>query len=172
MAKSVLTDKPAQRGIRYEEISDLAELVSRLGLEELEFQVADERLRIVGKRAAATAVVSHAAPVHADDHSLGATAPAPPAAAPASPPAPVDNPKWKKITAPMVGTLYRSSAPGTAPFVQVGDRVQDNTVMCIIEAMKLMNEIKAEMSGTVREVLVENGVPVEYGQPIFVIDPA
>jgi acetyl-CoA carboxylase biotin carboxyl carrier protein len=171
MAKSVLTDKPAPRGISYEEISDLAELVSRLGLEELEFQVAEERLRIVGKRAAVTAVVSHAAAASAE-HSVGATAPAPPAAAPAPPPAPVDNPKWKKITAPMVGTLYRSSAPGTPPFVQVGDRVQDNTVMCIIEAMKLMNEIKAEMSGTVREVLVENGMPVEYGQPIFVIDPA
>ncbi len=169
MAKSVLTDKPAQRGITYEEISDLAELVSRLGLEELEFQVAEERLRIVGKRAAVPAVVSHAAPPPTHEHSPG---PAAPAAPPLPPPAPVDNPKWKKITAPMVGTLYRSSAPGSPPFVQVGDRVQDNTVMCIIEAMKLMNEIKAEMSGTVREVLVENGMPVEYGQPIFVIDPA
>jgi len=172
MAKSVLTDKPAPRGISYEEISDLAELVSRLGLEELEFQVAEERLRIVGKRAAVSAAVSHAAPTPTPEQLLGAAAPAPAAAAPAPPLAPVDNPKWKKITAPMVGTLYRSSAPGTPSFVQVGDRVQDNTVMCIIEAMKLMNEIKAEMSGTVREVLVENGMPVEYGQPIFVIDPA
>ncbi len=72
----------------------------------------------------------------------------------------------------MVGTFYRSSAPGSPSFVQVGDRVQENTVMCIIEAMKLMNEIKAEMAGTVRDILVENGNPVEYGQPIFVIEPA
>src|SRR5690606_32937663 len=151
-------------------------MVSRLGLEEVEAEIAGDRVRIVAKRAPGrTTVVTGGGSSQAMEIPLPTVQrPSAPEAAPApaAPPAPSENPNWKKITAPMVGTLYRSSAPGSPPFVQVGDRVQENTVLCIIEAMKLMNEIKAEMNGTVREILVENGSPVEYGQPIFVIEPA
>lgn len=73
----------------------------------------------------------------------------------------------KQITAPMVGTFYRAPAPDAPPYVQAGDVVDEGTVVCILEAMKVMNEIKAEVSGTVIEILVENGMPVEFGQPLF-----
>ena len=74
-----------------------------------------------------------------------------------------------KIVSPMVGTFYRAPAPDTDPYVQVGDRVQENTVVCIVEAMKLMNEIEAEVTGEIVEVLAENGQLVEYGQPLFLV---
>ena len=79
--------------------------------------------------------------------------------------------KVKTITSPMVGTFYRAPAPDAPPFVQVGDHVKEDTTLCIIEAMKLMNEIKAEMRGKVVKILVENGMPVEYNQPLFLIEP-
>lgn len=100
-----------------------------------------------------------------------------PAAAPAPPTAETpaeeeDDPNLKKVTSPMVGTFYRAPAPDAKPYVDVGIRVEEETVLCIVEAMKLMNEIKAEMRGVVRRILVENGQPVEYGQPLFLIDPS
>jgi acetyl-CoA carboxylase biotin carboxyl carrier protein len=73
---------------------------------------------------------------------------------------------------PMVGTFYRAPAPDADPYVDVGDTVKADTVLCIVEAMKLMNEIKAEMAGVVRRILVETGQPVEFGQPMFLIEPA
>ena len=88
-------------------------------------------------------------------------------AAPAA--APVEEAHKETIDSPLVGTLYRAPGPDAKPFVQVGDRVNADTTVCIIEAMKVMNEIKAEKSGVIKEILVENGQPVEYGQPIFVI---
>lgn len=90
-------------------------------------------------------------------------------AAPAAPPA-VDT-KWVTVNSPMVGTFYRSPAPGEAPFVEVGDRIRTGQTVCIIEAMKLMNDIEAEVSGQVMQILVENGEPVEYGQPLIRINP-
>lgn len=83
-----------------------------------------------------------------------------------------DDPNLKKVTSPMVGTFYRAPAPDAKPYIETGMRVEEDTVLCIVEAMKLMNEIKAEMRGVVRRILVENGRPVEYGQPLFLIDPA
>lgn len=80
--------------------------------------------------------------------------------------------KFLEVTSPMVGTFYRAPAPGAAPFVEVGSRVAPGTVLCIIEAMKLMNELEAEVSGAIVEILVENGQPVEYGQILFRIDPS
>ncbi|MFB2875466.1 acetyl-CoA carboxylase biotin carboxyl carrier protein [Floridanema aerugineum] len=93
-------------------------------------------------------------------------------ATPASPAAsvPVDA-KWVTVNSPMVGTFYRSPAPGEAAFVEVGDRIRTGQTVCIIEAMKLMNEIEAEVSGQVMQILVENGEPVEYGQPLIRINP-
>lgn len=90
-----------------------------------------------------------------------ATGPAASATAPAS------EPMGPTINSPMVGTFYRASAPGEKPFANVGDLVDENTVVCIIEAMKVMNEIKAEMRGTIARILVEDGKPVQYGQPLF-----
>lgn len=94
-------------------------------------------------------------------------APAPVASAESAVPSNV-----KTIHSPMVGTFYRAPAPDAAPFVQTGDRVSEETTLCIIEAMKLMNELKAEMKGRIVKILVENGVPVEYNQPLFLIEPA
>ncbi len=82
------------------------------------------------------------------------------------------DPRWVEVTSPMVGTFYRSPAPDEPAFVDNGDRVSTGQTVCIIEAMKLMNEIEAEVSGTVMEVLVENGTPVEYGQPLMRINPS
>ncbi|MDR7597108.1 MAG: acetyl-CoA carboxylase biotin carboxyl carrier protein, partial [Armatimonadota bacterium] len=80
-------------------------------------------------------------------------------------------PHWVPVTAPMVGTFYRAPGPDQPPFVQEGDRVEAGQTLCIIEAMKMFNEIPAEVSGRVVRVLAENGAPVEYGQPLFLIDP-
>lgn len=104
---------------------------------------------------------------------------APPVAAPTPPPAPVaeapaapEAASGSTINAPIVGTFYRASSPDADPFVKVGDKVKVGDVLCIIEAMKLMNEIESEVSGTIKEVLIENAEPVEYDQPLFVIDPS
>jgi acetyl-CoA carboxylase biotin carboxyl carrier protein len=83
----------------------------------------------------------------------------------------VVDPKWEEVKSPMVGTFYRSPSPDEAPFVEVGDRIRNGQTVCIIEAMKLMNEIEAEISGQVMEILVKNGEPVEYGQPLMRINP-
>jgi acetyl-CoA carboxylase biotin carboxyl carrier protein len=93
--------------------------------------------------------------------------------APTAPPAPSPlEKKWVEITSPMVGTFYCAPAPGEPPFVRVGDRVQAGQTVCIIEAMKLMNEIEAELAGEVMEILVDNAQPVEFGQPLMRINPA
>ena len=114
--------------------------------------------------------------------------PPPPAAMPAAPPPapqvasrdtpiapvaapPTVDPKWEEIKSPMVGTFYRAAGPDEAPFVEVGDRIRIGQTVCIIEAMKLMNEIEAEISGQVIEILVENGQPIEYGQPLMRVNP-
>jgi len=108
-----------------------------------------------------------------------------PAALPASSPAPAATPPaeaggtaggdsddgFDAIVAPVVGTFYRSPSPESDPFVKVGDQVDEDTVVCIVEAMKVMNEIKAERKGVIRKALVDNGDPIEYGQPLFAIDP-
>ena len=91
-----------------------------------------------------------------------------PAAAPAAPAAPAE-PTGHVVKSPMVGTFYRSSAPGAPAFVEVGSTVKEGDTLCIIEAMKLLNEIDADLSGTVTKILVENGQPVEFGQPLFVL---
>lgn len=84
---------------------------------------------------------------------------------------PTHEQKWQEIYSPMVGTFYRAPSPTDPPFVEVGDRIRSSQTVCIIEAMKLMNEIEAEVSGQVIEILVQNGEPVEYGQPLMLINP-
>lgn len=88
------------------------------------------------------------------------------------PPPPGPDKKWVKVTSPMVGTFYRAPAPDEPPFVATGDRIQKSQTLCIIEAMKLMNELEAELNGEVMDILVENGEPVEFGQTLMYINPA
>lgn len=117
---------------------------------------------VTGPAPAAPAAVS--AP-QAAELTATAAAPQPKAAEPAVPS------NLKTILSPMVGTFYRAPAPDASPFVNVGDPVKEDTVLCIIEAMKLMNELKAECRGRIQKILVENGLPVEYNQPLFLIEP-
>ncbi|CAD5940670.1 Biotin carboxyl carrier protein of acetyl-CoA carboxylase [Planktothrix tepida] len=103
--------------------------------------------------------------------SVGKTSPASsPTVSPPPPPTSTES-KWVEITSPMVGTFYRSPAPDEPPFVETGDRISTGQTVCIIEAMKLMNEIEAEFSGQVMEILIQNGSPVEYGQPLMRVKP-
>ena len=157
--------------MKIEEIKTIVKLMSDHDL--TEFKIEAEAYNLCIRRgsgaaapapvmvAAAPAPVQMAAPVAA-----AAPAPAAPAAAPA-PAAPVS---VETIDAPLVGTVYRAASPEAQAFVKVGDHIAPDTVIGIIEAMKVMNEIKAEKSGVIKEVLVENGQPVEFGQPLFVIE--
>jgi acetyl-CoA carboxylase biotin carboxyl carrier protein len=148
-------------------LKTLIDLVQNSGISELEISEGEEKIRIAKH-------MSPAAPttVMLGSHGYAAPAAAPLAAAPApaaaEPTAPAE-PDGHAVKAPMVGTFYRSGSPGAAAFVEVGQSVKQGDTLCIIEAMKLMNEIEADASGTIKAVLVENGQPVEYGQPLFII---
>ena len=145
-------------------LKSLIDLVQQSGIAELEITEGEERVRIC--RTVPTA--PHAAP--AQVYSIAPPAPlVPPAAtAPAAEQEPAE-PEGHIIRSPMVGTFYRSSAPGAKAFVQVGDTVKAGQTLCIIEAMKLLNEIESDRDGTVKAVLVENGQPVEYGEPLVIL---
>ena len=145
--------------MKIEEIRSIVELMSQHDL--TEFKIEAEECNLCIRRGSA---VSVAAPVVM---AAPAAAPAAVSAAPAEAAAPAA--PQETIDAPLVGTFYRSPSPDAKAFVSVGDKVNADTVIGIIEAMKVMNEIKAEKSGTVKDILVENGQPVEYGQPIIVI---
>lgn len=144
-------------------LKTLIDLVAESGISELEVTEENDKVRIVNKvqTVAVAAPAVTAAPVVA-------AAPATPAAAA---PAPAEEPivQGKTVTSPMVGTFYRAPNPGAEPFVKVGDHVEAGQTLGIIEAMKLLNEIEAETSGTVKEICVENAQPVEFGQPLFII---
>ncbi len=170
-AKTTGTPETA-RQFTPEEVKDLVRLVSDTGIEEVEIENGDFRLRIVGKSAPQSVITTSAVAPGVPSSSEVPVPAAASAGTPAPVPAESQDDKYEHVKSPMVGTFYRSPAPDSPQFVQVGDRVDENTVMCIVEAMKLMNEIKAEMAGTVRRILVENGQPVEYGQPLFAIEPA
>ncbi len=137
-------------------VKTLIELVESSGIGELEIQEGEERVRI-----------TRAISPQAQTVTLNA-APTPQAAFAAAPAPPVE-PEGHIVKSPMVGTFYRAAAPGGKPFVEVGDSVQAGDPLCIIEAMKLMNEIEADKSGVVKAILAENGQPVEFGQPLVVL---
>ena len=144
-------------------LKKLIDLVQESGISELEITEGEEKVRIakqVGVAAPSTYLAPAAAPV--------LTASAGPAAAPAQGTAPA-LPEGDVIKSPMVGTFYRASSPGAKPLVEIGQSIAVGERLCIIEAMKLMNEIESELTGVVKAILVENGQPVEYGQPLFVI---
>lgn len=154
------------------EIKTVIDLMARNGLTEFELERDNFKIRICkGPGGALTAVASAPLPpaLPIAPTLPGVMVPAPtPSAAPA-PAAPAST--LPTINSPMVGTFYRSPSPEAPPFVDVGAEVNEDTVVCIIEAMKVMNEIKAEMKGVITEVLAENGKPVEFGAPLFRIQP-
>jgi acetyl-CoA carboxylase biotin carboxyl carrier protein len=147
--------------VNQREIRRLADLLREYGLTEIEIEQEGLRVRLrrehAGPVAAPTAVGASAAPAQVE-----AVAGAMPAASQAH---------LLTIEAPMVGTFYRAPSPDAQPFVREGDRVKKGQVVCIVEAMKLMNEIESKVAGRVMKVLVENAQPVEYGQPLFLVEP-
>ena len=150
-------------------LKKLIDLVEESGIAEIEVTEGEEKVRITRTVAApavqtvyAAAPAPVAAPAAAVPTASAPAAPAAPAAAPAN--------HANAQKSPMVGTFYRAASPTSDPFVEVGQTVKEGQTLCIIEAMKLMNEIEAEKSGVVKAILVENGTPVEYGEPLFVIE--
>ncbi len=139
-------------------LKKLIDLVQESGISELEVTEGEEKVKIVKSGGAALA---YAAPAPAP-----AAAPVP---GPAAAPAPAEIP-GHVVKSPMVGTFYRSPSPGAKAFIEVGDTVKSGDTICIIEAMKLLNEIECDKDGVVKAILVENGQPVEYGEPLVVID--
>lgn len=156
------------------EIQDLIDFISNSGLEEVNIETSEFKIRV--KRSAKATSVVESTPTAV----FTAPAPAPPAIpAPSQNPTPVavdsesgDEGKYVTIKSPMIGTFYRSQNPESEVFANVGDKVSVGKTVCIIEAMKLFNEIESEVSGTVIKVLVDNAQPVEYDQPLFLIDPS
>ena len=146
-------------------LKTLIDLVAESGISELEVTEENDKVRIVNKVQTVAVAAPLATPV------VAAPAPAPAAAAPAveQPVATEPAPQGTTVTSPMVGTFYRAPNPGAEPFVKVGDHVEAGQTLGIIEAMKLLNEIEAETSGTIKEICVENAQPVEFGQPLFII---
>jgi acetyl-CoA carboxylase biotin carboxyl carrier protein len=173
-AKAEESDKPGTKSKRaakkdindpsfnMDEIRELADLVDEYGLTDFEFE--NENIRVRLSKTSAAPAIQQSAPVHVQ--SAATPAPAGQKAAEAAPAASADEDLYK-ITSPIVGTFYRSPGPDKEAYVKEGSSVSPDTVVCIVEAMKLMNEIQAETSGVVVKVYVENGQPVEYGQPLF-----
>jgi acetyl-CoA carboxylase biotin carboxyl carrier protein len=146
-------------------LKTLIDLVAESGIAELEITEGEGKVRIV-KFSQTVQPVAYQVPEAAAPAAPASAAPAPAAAAVPAAPAPIQG---HVVKAPMVGTFYRAPNPGAAPFVDVGATVKEGDPLCIIEAMKLLNEIEADKAGVIKEILVENGEPVEYGQPLFVI---
>jgi acetyl-CoA carboxylase biotin carboxyl carrier protein len=154
-------------------IKKLIELLEESGIAEIEIKEGEEQLRISRALPAQFAP----APVYAPAPAPALAAPPPAVAAPAPPPAPAAAPASvvaarageHTVQAPMVGTYYSAPSPGAKTFVEIGDEVKVGQVLCIIEAMKMMNQIESEYAGRVKAILVKNGEPVEFGQPLFII---
>ena len=154
------------------DIQKLLDFIAHSSLDEVNIETGEFKVSV--KRNAVTTVVAAAAPAPVVAAPVAA-APAPVAAAPVAAPAPAakaDDSKYLTIKSPMIGTFYRSGGPDKPSFVEVGDEVATGKVVCIVEAMKLFNEIESEVSGRIVKVLVENATPVEYDQPLFFVEPA
>jgi acetyl-CoA carboxylase biotin carboxyl carrier protein len=156
-------------------LKTLIDLVSESNISELEITEAEGKVRIVKADASAVAVPAMmAAPLVSAARALSAATVAAEAAGPASP-APAPAPAAAEaaghaVKSPMVGTFYRAASPGAKPFAEVGQQIKEGEPICIIEAMKIMNEIEADKTGTITQILCENGQAVEFGQPLFIIE--
>ncbi|WP_296619736.1 acetyl-CoA carboxylase biotin carboxyl carrier protein [Marivirga sp.] len=158
--------------MKAKEIQDLIDFISKSGLDEVNIETEEFKIKV--KKNTEAKVVQAAAPAPQP-----AAAPAPsaaPASAPSSggeeKPAASDDDKYVAIKSPMIGTFYRTPNPDTPAFVNVGDSVKAGDTVCIVEAMKLFNEIESDISGKIVKILVDNATPVEYDQPLFLVDPS
>ena len=152
--------------MKAKEIRDLIDFISQSGLEEVNIETEEFKIKVKRNADVPASTVVAAAPIPV----AAPIAPAP--AVTAAAPAPSDDAKYLTIKAPMIGTFYRSANPESDSFVQIGDKVSAGQTVCIIEAMKLFNEIESEISGTIVKVLVDNASPIEYDQPLFLVDPS
>lgn len=143
-------------------VKKLIELLEESGIAEIEIREGEESVRISRHGQSGTQVVMQAATTQQNGH-------APMAAEPAVPAAPAA-PAGHTVNSPMVGTFYQAPTPGASPFVEIGQSVNVGDTLCVIEAMKIMNQIESDKAGVVKALLVENGQPVEFGQPLFVIE--
>ena len=150
--------------MKSKEIRDLIDFIAETGLNEVNIET--EEIKLSVKRSAdVTQIAAAVAPVAVQAQAPAAIATAAPAEAPS------DN-GYVEVKSPMIGTFYRSANPESAPFVNVGDSISVGQTVCIVEAMKLFNEIESEVSGTIVKMLVDNATPVEYDQPLFLVDPS
>jgi acetyl-CoA carboxylase biotin carboxyl carrier protein len=147
-------------------LKKLIDLVQESGIAELEITEGEEKVRIARGGAVSVTPLAGSAPAIA---AVPAGAPGPAALATSAPAAAEAAPEGHVVKSPMVGTFYRAPSPDAKPFVDVGSTVKAGETVCVLEAMKLMNEIEADASGTIKAILVENGQPVEYGQALFII---
>ncbi|WP_050180813.1 acetyl-CoA carboxylase biotin carboxyl carrier protein [Domibacillus robiginosus] len=162
--------------MKVQEIRELIKLVDQSGIDEFVFESAGSKLKMKKSTGVTTYAASQAAPVsHVQQVSVTPEAPAEPvtqeAPAPEAPKSAADNANLHKITSPMVGTFYQSPSPDQEAYVKAGSKIQPDSVVCIVEAMKLFNEIEAEVGGEIVEILVKDGQLVEYGQPLFLVKP-
>ncbi|MBB6612007.1 acetyl-CoA carboxylase biotin carboxyl carrier protein [Pontibacter sp. Tf4] len=163
--------------MKAKEIQDLIDFIAKSGLNKVNIETEEFKISVQREPNQKVKYVSEpapAAPAAPAPVAAPQAAPAPAApAAPAAAPAPAsDDSKYVAIKAPMIGTFYRAASPESPIFVNVGDEVKKGQVICIIEAMKLFNEIESEVSGKIVKVLVDNATPVEYDQPLFLVDPS
>jgi|LakMenEpi03Aug12_release.lakeMendotaPanAssembly.Ray.scaffolds.fasta_scaffold43901_8 acetyl-CoA carboxylase biotin carboxyl carrier protein len=171
VAVSTISKNAPNAIFNIEEINNLINAVNHSNVNELKLEKGDFKITI---RQGGSVVVSQAAPqvVHAAPVTAAPTAPvAAPAPAPTAPTAEVVADNLITIKSPMIGTFYRSSGPGKPVFVNVGDEIKEGQVLCIVEAMKLFNEIESEISGKIVKVLVDDASPIEYDQPLFLVQP-
>lgn len=152
-------------------IKKLIKLVSESGVDELEIEEEGKKVRIAKHHSSPAPLAPYSGVAPALEVPVQSPVSSVSAAAPPLPPAVVEK-KYHEIKSPIVGTYYRAPAPDAAAFVQVGSEIQPGTVLCIVEAMKLMNEIEADVAGTIVKILAENGQPVEYDQTLFLVEPA
>jgi acetyl-CoA carboxylase biotin carboxyl carrier protein len=160
-------------------IKKLIELLEESGVAEIEIKEGEESVRIARQSPAgahaqpvAAAVVTHSPSAGARPGAASSTRPSatPSSAAEEAPGTPVAGAGEHVVTAPMVGTFYNAPSPGAKPFVEIGDQIEAGQVLCVIEAMKMMNQIESEIAGKVRAILINNGEPVEFGQPLFILE--
>ena len=151
-------------------LKKLIDLVQESGIGEIEITEGEEKVRISRQINAAPMIMAAPGMHHMPMGAAPGAMPGMPGAAPAPAAEAPAEPKGHALKSPMVGTFYRAPSPSAPPFVEVGQAVSKGQTLCIIEAMKLLNEIESDASGTVKAILVENGQPVEYGQPLFLIE--
>ena len=155
------------------EIKELVEFLIEKDVTEFELERGDVKLRVKRGQQIVVSAAPAAVPIVAAPHPVAAppatAAPAAPSAAPSAPAPAAEEEGLHTVKSPIVGTFYEAPSPGSPPFVKVGDHVNAGQVLCIVEAMKLMNEIESDVSGEIVKILINNGQPVEYGQPLFAI---